>query len=183
MTVTLVRHGQTEWSRDHRHTGRTDVPLTAVGREQAIAVGGRLAGRSWDLVLTSPLQRARQTAELAGLPAEPIDDLVEWDYGEVEGRTTVAMREEWAGWEIWRDGPPGGESVQAVGRRADRVLDRILGVAGDVAIVSHGHLLRVLAARWIGLPPERGDALALDTATISELGFERERRVIRSWNA
>jgi broad specificity phosphatase PhoE len=177
--LTLIRHGETEWSRDKRHTSRTDVPLTDTGREQARA----LAGGTFDLVLVSPRRRARETAELAGLRNVEIDeDLVEWDYGDYEGRTTADIRTERPGWELWRDGCPGGETVEQVGERADRAIARALETQGDVAIVAHGHLLRILGARWIGLPASGGGALALDTATRCELGFERERRVIVTWN-
>lgn len=181
-TIVCIRHGETEWSRARRHTGRTDLPLTAAGREQALLAGRRLAGRSWALVLSSPLRRARETAQLAGLDAEADGDLAEWDYGDVEGRTTAEVREETPDWEIWRDGPPGGETVEAVGERADRVIARALTAEGDVALFSHGHMLRVLAARWIGLPATGGGAFKLDTAAVCELGFERERRVICVWN-
>jgi len=181
--IVCVRHGETEWSRDRRHTGRTDIPLTAVGREQALLAGRRIAEREWALVLTSPLQRAHETAKLSGLEAEPVDDLIEWDYGEVEGRTTAELREEVPGWDLWCEGPPGGETADAVGERVDRVIERAAAVEGDVAIFAHGHLLRILGARWIGLPASGGGLLTLDTATICELGYERERRVIRSWNA
>ena len=181
--IVCVRHGETEWSRDRRHTGRTDIPLTAHGREQALLAGRRLAQRDWALVLSSPLQRAWQTAQLAGLEAEPDDDLMEWDYGDVEGRTTEELRDERPGWDIWRDGPPGGETADAVGARADRVIERALTARGDVALFAHGHLLRILAVRWIGLPASRGGAFRLDTAAICELGFERERRVVGVWNA
>ncbi|MGI8624633.1 MAG: histidine phosphatase family protein [Solirubrobacteraceae bacterium] len=182
--IVLIRHGETEWSRDLRHTGRTDVALTAKGREQALLAGRRFAGRRWKLVLTSPLQRAHETARLAGLDgqAEPDRDLVEWDYGRYEGRTTEDIREQHPGWDVWRDGPDGGETVDAVGDRADRVIERALAADGDVAIFGHGHLLRILAARWIGLPAAGGGALKVDTAAVSELGFERERRVICLWN-
>jgi len=181
--IVLIRHGETEWSRDKRHTSRTDVPLTENGRVAARAAGEWLRGRDFVLVLTSPRARARDTAELAGLRAEVDDDLVEWDYGDYEGRTTADVRLERPGWELWRDGCPNGEPIERVGERADRVIARALEVDGDVAVFAHGHLLRVLGARWIGLPPEGGGALALDTAARCELGFERERRVIATWNA
>ncbi len=180
--IICVRHGETAWSRDKRHTGRTDIELTPHGREQALLAGRRLGGHEWELVLTSPLARARETARLAGLEAEPVDDLMEWDYGEVEGRSTEEMREERPGWDIWADGPPGGETADEVGARADRVIERVAAVEGNVAIFAHGHLLRVLAARWIGLSASGGGALKLGTAAICELGFERERRAIEVWN-
>ncbi len=182
--VLLVRHGETEWSRDAKHTGRTDVPLTDEGREQARLAGRRLAGRSLALVLTSPLQRATETARLAGLGdrAELEPDLAEWDYGDYEGRTTVEIREERPGWDVWTDGCPNGETVDEVGARADRVIERVLGVDGDVALVAHGHLLRVFGARWMGVAAVRGGALALATSAVCELGWERERRVLEDWN-
>jgi len=182
--VVLVRHGETEWSRTGRHTGRTDVPLTDAGREQARATASRLAGRSFERVLTSPLQRAAETCRLAGLggSAETVDDLREWDYGEYEGRTTPEIREEVENWTVWAGPLPGGESAADVGARADRVLESLRGVEGDVALVAHGHMLRVLGARWLGLPPEGGRLLALSTAALCVLGWERETRVLRSWN-
>ncbi len=181
--IVLVRHGETEWSRDKRHTGRTDLPLTAEGEAQARAAGERLAGRSFALVLASPLARARETARLAGLDAAELDDdLMEWDYGEAEGRTTKEIREESPGWDVWRDGPTGGETADAVGARADRVIERALAADGDVALVAHGHLLRVLGARWLGQPATFGGALGLGTAAICELDHERDRRVILRWN-
>ena len=183
MELVLVRHGETEWSRSKRHTGRTDVPLTDAGRAQASALRPLLLGRSFALVLTSPLARATETTRLAGLTgAQPDPDLVEWGYGEYEGRTTAEIRGERPGWDIWDEGPLGGESVEAVGERADRVIERVCAADGDVALVAHGHLLRVLAARWIGLPAQGGRWLGLDTATLSVLGFERETRIVRVWN-
>jgi probable phosphoglycerate mutase len=184
MKLVLIRHGETEWSRDKRHTSRTDLPLTDVGREQARAVGPLIAGRAFALVLVSPRLRARETAELAGLPATELDDdLVEWDYGDYEGRTTADIRKERPGWELWRDGCPGGEPIEHVGERADRAIERAKAAGGDVAIVAHGHFLRVLGARWIGLAANMGGTHILGTGTLSELGFERERQVIRTWNA
>ncbi len=185
MRIVLIRHGQTEWSRTGRHTGRTDIPLEPAGEAAARALAARLAGERFDLVLTSPLVRARRTAELAGLGdvAELDDDLQEWDYGETEGRTTAQMREQRPGWTVWRDGPPGGETVQQVGARADRVIARLLDAGPrTAAIVAHGHLLRILAARWAELDPSAGGRLSLSTAAVCELGHERERRVIKLWN-
>jgi broad specificity phosphatase PhoE len=184
MEIVLVRHGETEWSRDHRHTGRTDVPLTAEGRRQAERLRDALAEWSFTRVLSSPLSRALDTCRLAGYGerAELSDALLEWDYGEYEGETTDRIRESRPGWNLWRDGCPGGETVEQVGERADRAIARALETQGEVAIVAHGHLLRILGARWIGLPASGGGALALDTATRCELGFERERRVIVTWN-
>jgi probable phosphoglycerate mutase len=182
--VLLIRHGETEWSRSGQHTSRTDVPLTGEGRARADALGRRLAGRRFAVVLTSPMRRARDTAALAGLgdEAEVTEDLHEVGYGSYEGRTTREIREERAGWDLWRDGTPDGEPLDAAGERADRVIARVLEAGGDVAIFAHGHILRVLGARWIGLPAAGGGSLGLDTAALCDLGFERERRVIWRWN-
>ena len=181
--LVLLRHGETAWSVERRHTGRSDIPLTDVGREQAEAAAPALAGRPFALVLTSPLQRARQTAALAGFAAAEVDDdLAEWDYGEAEGRTTVELRREHAGWTVF-DGPlPGGETPEQVGARADAVIERCAGIDGEVLLVAHGHLLRVLAARWIGCPATDARRWTLATASISELGWEREQRVVDHWN-
>jgi probable phosphoglycerate mutase len=183
--VVLVRHGETEWSADGRHTGRTDIPLTEPGEEQARTLAARLAGRQFSLILCSPLSRAVRTAELAGLvPYEPAPDLVEWDYGEFEGRTTDEIRRTYPGWTIW-DGPvPGGESIEEVARRADRVLARVRACPPDseVALVGHGHCLRVLAARWLATDPRAGRWLALTTGTLSDLGWEHETAVLARWN-
>ncbi|HET6815824.1 MAG TPA: histidine phosphatase family protein [Mycobacteriales bacterium] len=183
--VWLVRHGETEWSAAGRHTGTTDLPLTERGREAARAVAPALHDHTFAAVLTSPLRRARETCELAGLAAhaEVVDDLREWDYGEFEGLTTAQIRESRPGWTVWQDGCPGGESVADVGARADRVVARLRAVEGDVAVFAHGHFLRVLGARWCGLAPEAGAVLALDTATLCRLGWEREQAVVRMWNA
>jgi probable phosphoglycerate mutase len=178
-TIVLVRQGATEWSASGQHTSRTDIPLTEGGREAARALD---LGREFALVLSSPRVRARETAELAGFAPEIDPDLVEIDYGDYEGRTTPEIREERPGWTLWRDGSPGGETLAQAGERADRVIARALAAGGDVAIFAHGHILRVLAARWIGLPPEQAARFALDTASVSELGFERETRVIVRWN-
>lgn len=182
--VFLVRHGETEWSRTGKHTGRTDIPLTERGREQAVAVGAALRGRRFALVLTSPLERAAETCRLAGYGevAERREELMEWDYGAYEGRKTVDIREERPGWTLWRDGVTGGETAADVGARADRVIAELRALTGDAAVFAHGHLLRVLAARWIGLAPWAGQLLTLDPATISVLGYERETPVLRSWN-
>lgn len=183
--IWLVRHGETAWSRAGQHTGRTDIALTELGRAQATAIGRRLAGHDFALVLTSPLGRAADTAAIAGFPDARRDpDLLEWDYGELEGRTTPQIRETWPGWTIW-DGPwPAAETVEEVGARADRVLARCLdpGVQGDTLVFSHGHLLRILAARWLHEPARRGRIFALGTATLSILGWEREHPVIETWN-
>jgi broad specificity phosphatase PhoE len=181
----LVRHGETEWARDGRHTGRTDVPLTPRGEEQARSLAPLLADRAIVLTLVSPAQRARRTAELSGLTeAETDDRLWEWDYGAYEGRTTPQIGEERPGWYLWRDGVVGGETVEQVGARVDGVLDRVRPslAGGDVALVAHGHVLRVLTARWLGLPPAGGRLFRLDTGTLSTLGTEHDQPVIRSWN-
>ncbi len=189
--VILIRHGETEWSRLGRHTGRTDVPLTEAGREAAVALRPVLAARPIIAVFTSPASRARQTAELAGLTSATVDpDLWEWDYGGYEGKTSDQIRQQRPGWYLWRDGViPGGaghpgETVQQVGARADAVLGRItpLPDRGDVALVAHGHLLRVLTARWLGLEPAFGRLFRLDTGTVSTLGTEHGEPVITSWN-
>jgi broad specificity phosphatase PhoE len=183
-TLTLIRHGDTEWSLTGRHTGWTDIPLVASGRRQAELLGARLAGRSFSLVLSSPLSRAFETCRLAGLgDAVVVDaDLREWNYGDLEGLTSDEIRRLLPGWTIWSGQVPGGETSDEVGQRADRVIARGLSAAGDVAIFAHGHLLRVLAARWLGLPPDQGALFELGTATLSRLGWERERRVIELWN-
>ena len=182
--IWLVRHGETEWSLSGQHTGRTDVPLTAAGRRQAEALGRQLAGRPFALVLTSPLDRARETCRLAGYgsSAQVMDDLREWDYGIYEGRTTAAIRTAEPSWSIWTSSVPEGESVDQVGARARRVIDRALAAGDDVALFGHGHLLRILTACWIGRPPSDGRLFALGTASISVLGWERETRVIQRWN-
>lgn len=181
--VVLLRHGETEWSAAGRHTGVTDVPLTERGRDQARAIGALVRGRAFARVLVSPLRRAAETCRLAGFDgAEVVDDLREWGYGDFEGRTTEEIREGLPGWTIWVGPVPGGEVVDDVGHRVDRVIDAVRAVDGDVAVVAHGHLLRVMAARWIGLPAEAGRLLALSTATLSVLGWEREQPVVRVWN-
>jgi probable phosphoglycerate mutase len=179
--VVLVRHGETEWSVSGQHTGRTDLPLTRAGREQALMAGRSIANREFALVLTSPLERAHETARLAGLDAvaQADDDLMEWDYGDVEGKTSAEMG---ADWTIWRDGTPGGETIADVAARADRVIERVLAADGDVALFSHGHLLRVLGARWIEQPPGLAERLKLDTAAVCELDVHRGQRVIARWN-
>jgi broad specificity phosphatase PhoE len=189
--LVLLRHGATEWSASGKHTGRTDVPLTLLGEEQAARVGRLIADRSFALVLASPLRRAQVTAELAGLSHIETDaNLVEWDYGGYEGLTTAQIRAILPGWSLWRDGVPAhangepGETAADVGGRADRVIARVLPVLGrgDVALVSHGHFLRVLAARWLSLPPTGGALLALDTGSLSVLGFEHGAHVVWHWN-
>ncbi|MDQ1619194.1 MAG: hypothetical protein QOE19_1763 [Actinomycetota bacterium] len=180
----LVRHGETEWSASGRHTSRTDVPLTERGRAAAVALKERLAGIPFARVLTSPLARARDTCALAGFGdrAEVVDDLREWDYGTDEGLTTATIREERPGWSIWTEGPRGGESAAEVGARADRVIALVRSSEGPVIAFSHGHLSRVLGARWIELPVAEGAHLRLDTAAISMLGWERETPALQLWN-
>lgn len=190
--LTLLRHGETEWSRDRRHTGRTDVPLTPIGEAQARSLGDRLTGRKWSYVLVSPAIRARHTADLVGLVGAEVEPgLWEWDYGGFEGRTSAEIREERPGWYLWTDGViPGdadhpGESIEQVGNRVDAVLGRVRSMLedGDVVVVAHGHVLRVLTARWLGLEPAAGRLFRLDTGTVSRLGTEHERPVIDMWNA
>lgn len=184
--LVLVRHGATAWSRSGRHTGRTDLPLDEGGQAQAVALGDRLRSMGIDRVVTSPLERARATCELAGFGgmAATVDDLVEWDYGDYEGRTTEEIRAERPGWQLFRDGCPGGEDAAEVGARADAVLARVAAAptGSTVALFGHGHLLRVLAARWLTLGPVGGRLLALDPGSVSVLGHERETRVVRCWN-
>jgi len=184
LELVLVRHGETEWSSTGRHTGRTDVALTAKGRQQAESVGAQLAGRRFTRVLTSPALRAAETCRLAGFGdrAERRGELLEWDYGAYEGRTTAEIRGERPGWTLWRDGVPGGETLAQVGARADRLLAELEAVTGSVLVFGHGHLLRVVTARWLELDPDSGRLLALDPATISILGYEHEQHVIRRWN-
>jgi len=182
--VWLVRHAETEWSKSGRHTGRTNVPLTDTGRERALELAGRLDGHDFALVLSSPLDRARETARLAGLGdrCEVREDLLEWDYGDYEGITTPEIREKQPGWYLWRDGVPNGETPAEVAARCDRVVEEILAVDGDVAIFAHGHILRALGARWAEEPVRFGGRLFLSTGSVSVLGFERETRVVRLWN-
>jgi broad specificity phosphatase PhoE len=181
----LLRHGETEWSRLGRHTGRTDIPLDEEGRRRAGELARTLDGMGFTRVLVSPLGRARETAELAGLcgPLEVCDDLVEWDYGEYEGRTAAEIRAERPGWSLWEDGVPGGETLEELGRRADRVVARLGQLEGDVAVVAHGHVLRVLAARWVGLEPAAGRLLVLGTAHLGRLGHEHGSPAITLWNS
>jgi broad specificity phosphatase PhoE len=180
----LVRHGETEWSASGQHTSRTDIPLTPLGERQAMALGKNLAGHKFALVLSSPLARARETCRLAGLgdSAEMTDDLREWDYGIYEGRRTADIRKEAPGWTVWNSPIPGGESIEQVAQRTRRVIDRAVGAPGDVALFAHAHVLRVLTACWLGLPPDAGRLLALGTASLNVLGYERETRVISVWN-
>ncbi|GAA1972640.1 acid phosphatase [Nocardioides panacihumi] len=180
----LVRHGATEWSIAGRHTGTTDLPLLPEGEDTARALTERLRDADFGLVLTSPRQRARRTAELAGFPDAVVDDdLAEWDYGDYEGVTTEAIREKDPGWTIWSGVTPGGETPEQVGDRLDRVIERVRATHGDALVFGHGHALRALAARWLGLPVAEGRLLKLDTATLSVLGFEREQPVVLRWNS
>jgi probable phosphoglycerate mutase len=186
--VVLARHGETEWARDGRHTGRTDVPLTDRGRRQAEALAlvlkSLMHGRAFAKVLVSPLQRAVETCRLAGFGdvAEIRDSLVEWDYGEYEGRTTPAIVAERPGWTLWDDGVPGGERVEDVGTRVDRLIAEVRSTPGDVALFAHGHVLRILAARWLGQEAAGGRFYALDPAGVSVLGYEHTWAVIARWN-
>jgi len=189
--IWLIRHGETAWSVSGAHTGRTDIPLTPAGERQAADIGRTLAGRRFALVLTSPLARARETCRLAGYgEAAQIDpSLSEWDYGAYEGRTSAEIRKAVPGWAIWTSPVPQGETIEQVAGRARQVIERALtvppapaGSPADVALFAHGHLLRVLAACWLGLPPDAGRLFALGTASLSILGYEREARVITQWN-
>jgi probable phosphoglycerate mutase len=183
--IVVVRHGETEWSASGQHTSRTDLPLTAAGRERAAALAGALSAWSFALVLCSPLRRARETCELAGLRDAAVidDDLREWDYGAYEGLTTPQIRAKDPDWSLWRDGCPGGETPFAVGARADRVLARLRTAGGDAVAFAHGHILRVLAARYVGLAVADGARLMLAPGGIGVLGHERETEVIERWNA
>ena len=185
-TLYLARHGETAWSLSGQHTGRTDLPLTERGERNARALGERLRGLTFAKVLTSPLQRAARTCELAGFGgvAEIDPDLVEWDYGQYEGRRTVEIHAERPDWQLFRDGCPGGESPDQIGARADRVVCRLRAVKGDVLVFSSGHFLRVLAARWLGLDAAGGRYLLLSTASLSALGYEHNlgEPAIRLWN-
>jgi probable phosphoglycerate mutase len=183
-SVVLARHGETEWSQSGRHTGKTDLPLTEEGKRQARALGPRLREWTFSLVLTSPLQRALETCRLAGYgpQAQVRPDLVEWDYGRYEGLTSSQIDSMHPGWSLWRDGGPEGEKAADVGRRTDRVIAEVRRVDGDVLIFAHGHVLRVLASRWLGEPPEGGRHYALQTASLSVLGYEHLDPVIRMWN-
>jgi broad specificity phosphatase PhoE len=182
--IWLARHGETEWSRTLRHTGRTDIELTEHGGQQAQTLGRALAGHNFARVITSPLSRAVETCNLAGLGegAERSEALLEWDYGEYEGLTTPQIRERQPGWVLWRDGCPGGETAADVGARVDPLVAELRQADGDVALFAHGHVLRVLAARWLGLEPQSGALFALETGTLSVLGWERETAVVRQWN-
>jgi probable phosphoglycerate mutase len=190
----LIRHGETEWSAEGRHTGRTDLPLTERGRQRAAALGKYLAGTKFAAVLRSPMRRARETCEIAGFGAQAVvdDNLCEWDYGVYEGKTTQEIQAEIPGWSVWKDPIVGGETVEHVGERADAVIAHALAAADaaagapveckKVALFAHAHILRILAARWVGLEARGGELLALETGSLSVLGWERETRVILRWN-
>lgn len=182
--IWLMRHGDTEWSASGAHTSRTDLPLLPSGIKQGQELATQLKNEKFALVLVSPMLRARETCRLAGLSAqaEVTDDLKEWDYGDYEGRTTHDIREERPDWSLWRDGVPNGESPDQVGVRVKRVIQRCLQTDGNVALFAHGHVLRILTAVWLQLPPNDGQLFALNTATMSVLGFEHEYQVIRRWN-
>jgi probable phosphoglycerate mutase len=183
--ILLLRHGETEWSRDGKHTSTTDVALTEAGLAEAMALRHVAARWTFALVVVSPMARARDTARLAGLDDQRVEvsgDLREWDYGEYEGRTTADIRATRPGWSVWTDGAPGGESPADVAARTDRVIARCRAADGDVCLVAHAHVLRVLAARWIGLDASDGARLRLDTGTWSVLGYEREAPVVLRWN-
>jgi probable phosphoglycerate mutase len=180
----LARHGETAWSLSGQHTGRTDLPLTPRGEEVARRLGDRLRGRTFARVFTSPLRRAARTCELAGFGAVADPDLMEWDYGEYEGKKTSEILQTRPGWRLFRDGCPGGETVEQIGARADRVVARLRAAGGDVLAFSSGHILRVLTARWLGLPPAAGALFTLGTGGLSILGYEHDlsEPVVRLWN-
>ena len=180
----LVRHGETEWSRSGQHTGRTDIPLTENGEQQAIRIGKTLQDHDFTAVLTSPLLRARETCRLAGFGehAKVEPNLSEWDYGDYEGKTTNDIRKSQPGWSLWKDGVLGGETIAQVAARAQAVIDEVAASDGDVLLFGHGHILRILMCCWVGLPPEDGRLFALATGTVSTLGYEHETRVITRLN-
>ncbi|MBV9999205.1 MAG: histidine phosphatase family protein [Verrucomicrobia bacterium] len=182
--VYLIRHGETEWSRTGRHTGRSDIPLTETGKEQAEFLRPIFEGVRFVKILSSPLQRALATAHLAGLVdrVETTDDLTEWDYGDYEGITTKEIRKSVPDWTVWTHPCPNGETIEQVAARADRVVQKVREVKGDVGLFSHGHFLRVLAARWLGMDPAAGKHLVLDTSTLSILSYEHEDPALKTWN-
>ncbi len=182
--LVLVRHGETEWTITGQHTGRTDIPLTSNGREEARRVGSLLVGRTFAWVLSSPLTRALETCRLAGMgeAVETTDDLMEWDYGQYEGLTTAEIRKGNPRWSLWLDGAPGGETASDVAVRVDTVIKEAREQDGDVLVFAHGHVLRVLAARWLGLSPSEGRLFALHPAAVCTLGYERETAVLVHWN-
>jgi broad specificity phosphatase PhoE len=184
VAIFTVRHGETEWSANGRHTSRTDLPLTEAGRQRATSLAERLSSHSFALVLCSPLRRARETCELAGLGSAAVlcGDLHEWDYGDYEGLTTPQIRERDPNWSLWRDGCPGGESPAEVGARADRVLSQLRSADGDAIAFAHGHILRVVGVRWIRMEVAAGARLALAAGAVNVLGYEHENEVLEHWN-
>lgn len=180
----LVRHGETAWSLSGQHTGRTDIALTEEGKKQALNLKSELEGMSFTAIFSSPLQRARHTCELAGFGSQAIylDDLREYNYGSYDGRTAAEIRLEIPGWSIWTHGTPDGETLDQVYERCGKVIEAALAAEGDVVLFAHGHLLRLFACKYLGLPALNARMLALSTASISVLGWERENRVIRKWN-
>lgn len=182
--LVVARHGQTEWSRSGQHTGTTDLPLLAEGATQARSLGARLGGHGFAAVVTSPRLRARQTCELAGFGGQAAvdEDLAEWDYGDYEGLTTPAIRQRHPGWLLWRDGAEGGEMPEQVAARADRVIARARARTGDTLAFAHGHILRVLAARWLGLAPAEGQRMVLGAGGLGVLGWEHDEPVLVRWN-
>ena len=184
MEIVLVRHGETEWSLSGQHTSRTDLPLTDAGRERAMRLGPALADWNFSVVLTSPLRRARETCEIAGFAHRAVicEDLREWDYGVYEGLTTPQICEKDPGWNLWRDGCPEGEQPEQVGARADRAIERLRSDGGDALAFDHGHIFRVVTARWLQMDPGGGARFALNAGAICVLGYERETEVIQLWN-
>jgi broad specificity phosphatase PhoE len=182
--ILLARHGETEWTLSGQHTSRTDLPLTENGRKLTAAIKAALEGRSFALVLCSPLRRARETCELAGFGDQAVidEDLREWDYGEYEGLTTPQIRDKDPGWNLWTDGAPGGEAPEQVAARADRVIERLRNAGGDAIAFAHGHILRVVGARWVEMPVSAGARFILSPGTICTLGYERETQAFLSWN-
>jgi broad specificity phosphatase PhoE len=180
--LVLIRHGETEWSKSGQHTGRTDLALTDHGRDEARAIAVAVSSIEFEHAFASPLQRAWETAQLVGLDPQRDDDLLEWDYGIYEGITTAETRETIADWSVWTHEIIGGEAVDDVGARADAAIERLSRLDGPVAVVAHGHFLRIFAARWLGLDAREGRRFVLNTSTLSLLGWERENRVIRRWN-
>jgi broad specificity phosphatase PhoE len=185
-TIYLARHGETEWSKSGQHTGRTDIPLTANGEADGRKLGERLRGTTFSTVFSSPLSRARRTAELAGFTPELEPDLLEWDYGEYEGLTSADIRSRKANWNLFRDGCPRGESPATIAERVDRLAAKLKRLTGNVLCVAHGHVLRVLAARWVGQPVSLAGCLLLGTATLSVLSFDHndpDEPAIKTWNS
>ena len=180
----LIRHGETEWTLTGAHTGRTNLPLTENGKQQGLAVREQLGGRSFAVVLVSPLERALETCRLAGYGGQAVVDpnLAEWSYGSYEGRTSAQIQAERPNWTSWDQGPLDGETIDQVAARAEAVIARVLAVDGDVALFAHGHVLRILTARWLEMPPDAARRFALETGSVSVLGYERDTRVIARWN-